>query len=90
MKLLISCRCLWELSIRESTFGDFFAYKLICQVVTFKALDNSHLTDTTNCEGLGLELCLIQVFWVFFESSIVFISLQLLSSPVSCFGEDLE
>lgn len=56
MKLLISCKCLWQLSIRESTFGDFFAYKLICQAVTFKTLDNSHLTDTTNYEGLVLEL----------------------------------
>jgi len=56
MKLLISCKCLWQLSIRESTFGDIFAYELICQAVTFKTLHNSHWTDTTNYEGLVLEL----------------------------------
>lgn len=56
MKLLISFKCWWQLSIRESTFGDFFAYKLTCPAVTFKTLNNSHLIDTTNYEGLLLEL----------------------------------
>lgn len=55
MKLLISSKCLWQFSIREYFLG-FFAYKLICQTVTLKTLDNSHSTDTTNYEGLVTEL----------------------------------